>query len=279
MIHALGPGLLLSVFVLIIDPSILYVVMRRMGYTRRNSILAGLTAAQVSEFGFIIIFKAREFGFVNGTEMGIVTITALVTIFVSSYFITYNEQIYRFLRPFLEKFGKDKRVQQEKVEVVYDAWVIGYHRIGWKVCEALMEKHIKFAVIDFNPEVISRLKRRGIPVYFGDIADVEFLEDLPLHKAKLIVSTIPEADDQITMIQHVRKKSDRPKIITNVYRGKYRNALYDAGADYVMMPHLLGGEWVSEILKNHPWTKRTFHNLRKEQAVEMRLRFTMGTHD
>jgi len=41
-----------------------------------------------------------------------------------------------------------------------------------------------------------------------------------------------------------------------------------------MMPHLLGGQWMSEVLQHSPWTKKTFVELKKEQREEMRLRFT-----
>ena len=157
--------------------------------------------------------------------------------------------------------------------------MIGYHRIGWKVCEELAKKKIKFAVIDYNPEAISKLKHRGISAFFGDVADVEFLDSIPLEKAKIIISTIPEPDDQKTMVSHVRKITKKPIIITNLYHNMFLDDLYEAGANYVMMPHLLGGQWMSEVLENHPWTKNTFKKLKKEQKEEMKMRYTMGTHE
>jgi len=95
---------ILSIFVLIADPVVLYFVMRKLKYTRRNAFLAGITAAQVSEFGFILIFKGRELGYLHGVELAILTLTALITIVISSYFITYNEQIYQKIRPFLREY-------------------------------------------------------------------------------------------------------------------------------------------------------------------------------
>ncbi|MBT3538941.1 hypothetical protein HOF40_04860 [Candidatus Parcubacteria bacterium] len=277
-IHAaITPGIILATFVLIADPVILYWVMRRMGYTRRSAFLAGITAAQVSEFGFILIFKGEELGYLHGPELAILTVVALITIVISSYLITYNEQLYQRVLPFLIKFGRDRAQKESGEEEKYDVFVFGYHRIGWKVCEALAEKKIKFAVVDYNPDAIAKLKRRGISAFFGDAADVEFLESLSLEKAKLIVSTIPEADDQKTMIQHVRKKNKKSIIIANLYHNTYLDDLYEVGVNYVMMPHLLGGQWVSEILKDRPWTQKTFKDLKHEQKEEMKLRFTAGT--
>jgi len=275
---SIGPALILSAFVLIVDPILLYFVMRWLKYGRRSAVLAGLTAANVSEFGFILVFKGQELGYLNGNELGVLTLVALVTISISSYFIVYNEQIYRFLLPLLNKFGSDTKQKEETLNKEYPVWVFGYHRIGWKVCEALSKKGIEYAVVDFNPDSISKLKRRGIPAYFGDAADVEFLETLHLDKAKLIISTIPEPDDQKTMIIHVRRTSDKPVIIANLYHNTYLEDLYEAGANYVMMPHLLGGQWIAEVLTHHSWTKETFKKLRFEQKDEMKLRYSAGTH-
>ncbi|HAZ28262.1 MAG TPA: hypothetical protein DCY48_00610 [Candidatus Magasanikbacteria bacterium] len=274
--RALAPGLILAGFVIVADPLILYFVMRRLHYTRRNAFLAGITAAQISEFGFILAFKGKEIGYLQDVELAILTIVALITIIISSYLIEYNEALYRKVMPFLNAFGKD-HAQQEKDETnIFEVFVFGYHRIGWKVCEALKQKRISFCVIDFNPDAIAKLHRRGIPAFFGDAADVEFLESLPLEKAKLVISTIPEADDQLTLIKYIRDRSKRTRIVANLYHNSYLEELYHAGADYVMMPHLLGGSWISGVLQEIPWTKRRFDLLRKEQKEEMKLRFTVG---
>ncbi|OIO18617.1 MAG: hypothetical protein CO029_01580 [Candidatus Magasanikbacteria bacterium CG_4_9_14_0_2_um_filter_41_10] len=272
----LVPGLIVSIFILFGNPFILYYSFRMLKFTRRNSFLAGVTAAQVSEFGFILIFTGVGLGHLHGNELPLFTIVALTTIFVSSYAITYNEQLYKFVRPMLDMFGRDKSQQKENKSDIYDVWVIGYHRIGWKICETLAQEKKTFAVVDYNPKAIAKLKHRGIPAFFGDVADVEFLESIQLEEAKIIIMTIPEADDQLTLIKHIRMKSETVHIVGNLYHNNSLEDLYQAGANYVMMPHLLGGQWMSDVLQHYPWTKKTFIDLKKEQREEMKLRFTLA---
>jgi len=276
---ALVPALVLSAFVLVLKPFILYILFRLLKFTRRNSFLSGTTAAQVSEFGFILLFTGQQLGQVGENELAIFTLVALITIFFSSYLITYNEAIYRALIPVFNIFGKDKFQQPEEKIPVYDAWVVGYHRMGWKVCETLKELKISFAVIDYNPEMVKKLKAEKIPVYFGDVADVEFLSEVPLEQSKLIISTIPEPDDQFTFIKHIRSLKTKPYLIANLVHNRYLKDFYDAGADYVMMPHFLGGYRISEILKKEKLSRGTFKKLRKEQEEELHLRLRALTHD
>ncbi len=275
--QALIPGLILAAFVLVGNPIILFVLYRMMRFTRRNSFLAGLTAAQVSEFGFVLLFLGQQMGHVSQDELSVFTVVALVTIFVSSYLITYNTNIYTWLRPLIHRlFGKDKMLAVKETPEQYDAWVFGYHRIGWKICEGLAENGVPFAVVDYHPAAIRKLQDRGLPAFFGDASDIEFLDELPLNKAKLVISTIPEVDDQLNLIKQVRSVNPKAIIICLLDYKYQMEDLYAAGANYVMLPHLLGGQWMIDVLQSQPWTKRTFNKLQSQQKDELQLRFTVG---
>lgn len=266
------PGLILSAFVLIGKPIILYLIFRGTRFMRKNSFFAALTAAQVSEFGFIMLFTGNHIGQVNDQTLTIFTMSALISLFISSYLITYNEKFYLIFKPFFKLFGKDKYHQKNNIKKNYDIWVFGYHRIGKKVVETLSEQKMEFAVVDYNPETIKELQSLKIDSYFGDAGDVEFLEMLTIQTAKLIILTIPDPDDQSTLINYVRRNNPNAKIIANLYSFHNADNLYKAGADFVMIPHLLGGQWFQDFLKTKKkLTKKTFKNLRESQQKEMQI--------
>jgi Kef-type K+ transport system membrane component KefB len=261
------PAITLSLFILIGNPLILYILFRTLHFTRRNSLLAGLTAAQVSEFGFVLLFTGRQMGHLQGNEVAIFTAVAITTIFISSYLISYNEAIYRFFSPLFRLFGQDKNRQAERAPRRYDAWIIGYHRIGIKVAEAMKDLNVKFAVIDFDPQAVARLHKAKIPFYFGDVADVEFLDGLPIANSKLVILTIPTIDEQINVLKHLRRINEEVLVIGNAYHIPDAKILYDNGAAFVMMPHVLGAEWISNILRNEEWDEKTMARLKKRQDI------------
>lgn len=260
------PSLVLSLFILIGNPFILYLLFRLLKFTRRNSFLAGLTAAQVSEFGFVVLFIGSQVVELNESIVSIFTIVAIATIFTSSYLIIYSEKIYLFLLPFFNLFGKDKYRQTELAPAIFDIWVVGHHRIGIKVCHALKKKKANFSVIDYDPKTIRELKKHETPCVFGDISDVEFLESLLIGGAKMIIMTIPSLNDQLSLISYARKINPKIIIIANAYDQKHAIELYEFGVDYVMMPHLLGADWISSILIKKRLTRKYFNGLRKEQT-------------
>ena len=80
--------------------------------------------------------------------------------------------------------------------------------------------------------------------------------------------TLPSTDDQVSLISHIRKSNGTTLIIANAAQYPDMDVLYRAGADYVMMPHLLGGNWIADVLKTKHWTAKTFSDLKSEQKKQ-----------
>jgi len=266
----LFPAVILAVFILIIKPLILYIIFRSRHFTRRNSFLAALTSGQLSEFGFIILFAGVASGNLSGNELGIFTISALITIFFSSYCMAYSYQIYNFFLPIFLMFGKDRYIQKEDNKEIFEAIIFGYHRTGWKIGEALKKEKIKFAAVDFNPDNNALFKNSRVKAFFGDASDIEFLRLLPLDKAKIVISTVPSPEDQLVLINFIRQYNPNAIMIASLYHKKYLKALYEAGADYVILPHLLGGSWAADVILRGEIKKRSaWKKYRNQQALDI----------
>ncbi|MDD3285078.1 MAG: cation:proton antiporter [Patescibacteria group bacterium] len=266
----LAPALLLSIFILIVKPIILYILFRSRRFTRRNSFLAALTAGQLSEFGFIILFAASAFGYLSGSETAIFTIAAIITIFFSSYAMTFSYRLYNFFLPLFLLFGPDTRIQEEDKKETFEAIIFGYHRTGWKIGQALKKKKISFAAVDFNPESVVNFKRQGVRSFFGDASDIEFLQSLPWDSVKIVISTIPSPEDQLVLINFVRRSNPKAIILASLYQKKYLPSLYEAGADYVILPHLLGGAWTAAVIAGGALSRRSdWQKYRRQQARDL----------
>ncbi|HOD87038.1 MAG TPA: cation:proton antiporter [bacterium] len=266
----LVPALFLSAFVLVFKPLILYILFRFRRFTRRNSFLAALTSGQLSEFGFIILFTAASLGYLNGSEVAIFTAAAIITIFFSSYAMIFSYKIYNLFLPLFLFFGPDVRIQEETKKEKFEVIIFGYHRTGWKIGQALKKKKISFAAVDFNPERAANFQHQGVRSFFGDASDIEFLQSLPLDSAKTIISTIPSPEDQLVLINFVRRHNPKAIIIASLYQKKYLPSLYAAGADYVILPHLLGGAWAAEVISAGALSRRSvWRQYRRQQARDL----------
>jgi voltage-gated potassium channel Kch len=120
----------------------------------------------------------------------------------------------------------------------------------------------RYVVIDYDPEVIDIIEQRKINYLYGDATDVELLEEAGVQTAKLIVSTIPDFQVNIFLLKFL-KASNRAAIVIMHTDDPYEAAkLYEAGASYVILPHYIGSEKVSEFIAKSGMAKAAFRKQR-----------------
>jgi len=263
------PIIAFSALVLFGNPLIIMILMGRLGYTKKNSFFAGLTAAQVSEFSLIMITLGISVGHLNQDILTIVAAVALITMTGSSYLLFYSEKIYGLLSPYLSVFEKKgmKADQRKKATSKdYDIILLGCDRAGHDLIEIFRKMKKNFLVIDYNPEIIMGLTKRKINCIYGDASDLELLNELKLSKAKMIVSTIPDYDISNTIIHVVREVNKQAIIVVVSHKIEEAMHFYKEGASYVILPNFLGGYHASMLIEKHGLNLNNFF---KEKSRHM----------
>jgi len=249
------PITILSAFVLIGNPLIVMLLMGFLGYTKRNSFLAGLTVAQISEFSVILVALGIKLGHLSGETLSFVTAVGLITIAGSSYMIIYANKIYphlsQYLGVFERKGGKVDEHKYHKQEKAFDVILIGYDHIGYDLLKSFKKNEKKLLIVDYDPEVIVGLAKEGVPCLYGDITDSEILNDLNLSKAKMIVSTIPDFDTNMYLINRIRQSNENAIVFVVSHEVEEAMKLYEKGANYVIMPNFLGGYHACTLIEKH----------------------------
>ncbi|MCF7910714.1 cation:proton antiporter [Candidatus Pacearchaeota archaeon] len=245
----IGPIIIFSLFILIGNPLIVLILMGSMGYTKRNGFFAGLTVAQISEFSIILISLGVVVGHLTPEILSLVTVVGLITIAGSTYMITYSNWIYSKIYRRLKIFEKKHVRESRDIKKTYDAILFGYNRIGFSILNSLKSAKKKYLVVDFNPETIKNLNKFKVPALYGDVYDLELLEELPFENLDLAISTIPELETNELLIKAIKEKNKKTVIILRAQTIEDALKLYNAGANYVLTPHFLGGEYVAKMIK------------------------------
>ncbi len=258
--HNLGavilPALVLSIFVLVIKPLIVMFLVSFMGYQKRTSFLVGLSMGQISEFSLIILFLGQSLGLLPGNVVTLTVSIGIISFTISTYVMQNNSVLYRDLHKYLgflegrgvkspEAESLDQTLKNLKNHVV----IIGGHQMGQSILEALNGDE-QVLVVDFDPDQVTKLHEKGILSFFGDIADAEIQERAGIERAKLVISTVPDIEDNILLIEGVSHMNKRAKIVVMALDPEDAKLLYKAGADYVVMPHLAGGRHLAKILRD-----------------------------
>ncbi|RLI91799.1 MAG: hypothetical protein DRO90_01790 [Candidatus Altiarchaeales archaeon] len=244
-------ALVFALFVLIGNVLIMMIITEFFGYGKRTAFLTGLSLAQISEFSLIIANEGLNLGHINQDIFSLIAFVAIISITGSTYFITHSDGIYRFMIPILNLFhmGRKTQILERIPKNIKDHVILfGCHRMGSIIAKTLQMSRKKFIVVDINPEIVKSLMRQNINTIYGDISDNEILERINIKDAKIVISTIPNKNDNIFLLSEVRRLNPSAIVFTTANHLNDALELYKNGADYVILPNMLGGEKISEIL-------------------------------
>ncbi len=268
------PAIILSLFVLIGNPLIVMILLGLFGYKPRTGFLAGVTVGQISEFSLILVSAAYASGNLSQSEVSLVTLIGMVTIAISSYMIMSAAKIYDWLHPILKIFDFRKGAAEKHlraVELKNHIILVGAHRLGHHLIQTLQSQKTSFVVVDFNPEIVEFYADKGILALCGDITDSFIQEQINLPHAKIVISTVPDFVDNMTLLHAIRRATDgwriKPKLIFIAQDEAETKALYQAGVDYVISPHFMGGIHLAKILEG----KQASFDLKKLREHHLKI--------
>jgi Kef-type K+ transport system membrane component KefB/voltage-gated potassium channel Kch len=255
--------ILIGVFIAaVIKPLVAMSVLGFMGYTKRTSFKASLALAQVSEFSIVLILIALDKGLISRGVVSAIVFMTLLSIAASTYMIIFSDRLFSYFEKYLGMFERRKAQAEQRPDANYELVLFGYQRGGHEFINLFKKLKKKYVVVDYDPEVIDVIEQRKINYLYGDATDVELLEEAGVERAKLVVSTIPEHQTNMIILNYLHAKN--PKAIAVIHADDPYEAakLYEAGASYVILPHYIGSEKVSEFIAKSGLAKSAFRKQR-----------------
>jgi len=248
------PAAVYSTLVLVGNPLIVLSIMGFLRFKRRTSFLASVTVAQISEFSLIVVAMGYSLGHLTESHLAMTVMVAAVTMTISTYLILEADKVYEKIKDKLKIFERKnpREVVFEKEFKLSDHVVmVGCYRTGSSLLPLLKRKGLPYLIVDFNPDVYKRLAAVKHPVIFGDISDPEILEAAGIARAKLVISTIDNLNDNLVLLEYIRRQKHRPtSLLTSVTRADALK-LYEKGASYVVVPDIVAGEHLRHLLTAH----------------------------
>lgn len=258
VLHFFWPVATYSLFILIGNPLIVMVLMGILGYSKKTGFQAGLTVAQISEFSLILILLGIKAGLLPDSTLPLATIVGIITISASTIMMLYSEHLYNFLEPALGVFERKRAHKESRNKEHFQAILFGCHRVGSDFLPSLQKSKKSFLVIDFDPAVIRHLEDCGVPNRYGDAEDNEFLDSLDLKKTELVISTLPDYEANLFIVNKVRKLNADSAVLALAHNIPEAEELYSAGASYVILPHYIGGNYAAMLVEKHAKNIRKF---------------------
>lgn len=248
------PAIALSIFVLVIKPLIIMFILGALGYRKRTSFLTGVSLSQVSEFSLILVFIGYKLGHIDQRTVSLITLVGIISFAFSTYMITHWKNLYKLLSAnlsFIERknLKKYENSEENNLENLKDhVVVVGVDQMGKSIIEALEELEMDVVVVDFDPTAVKKIKDKKVYKLFGDIADLDIQQRAQINNAKLVISTVPDMDDNLLLLKELKHQNRKALVFVMALDIADAKLLYKEGADYVILPHLAGGRQIAKLI-------------------------------
>ncbi|MFN0238820.1 MAG: NAD-binding protein [Aquificaceae bacterium] len=109
--------------------------------------------------------------------------------------------------------------------------------------------------MDYNPSRVAELREKGLPAYFGSAEDREAVAELPIHRAALVVITVPSLEDIKALVSILREIGYDAKIMAVARSQKDAVELERLGIYRVINPYYFAFEEIVKEFVSHAGAK------------------------
>ena len=223
------PLTILSItFGLIVLKSLIIASLARMFRVGRGAALeSALLLGPSGEFGFVIISAALSLGIIDDPTSRQALLVVTLTMIAIPFIARFGAGITRSLRRqaaaaiALETPLPDDR--QPRVIIA------GFGRVGHLVATMLDEHKIAYIAVDNDAALVARERRNGLPVYYGDAANHEFLKRCGLDEATALAVTMDNQVRVDDVTRAARAMRSDLKIIARARDERHAQKLYALG--------------------------------------------------
>lgn len=248
--------LIFTAYTLFFKPTIFLLVLGIFGFRKHTIFQTALNLTHISEFSLILLLVGFKLGAVSQSALTTIALSSVLSMIAGSILITHSNKLYKKIRSTIGFFERKdfkhtfEENRNNKENLKGHVIIIGARKIGGAIVRFLKKENIPQLVLDFNPHQVDALMKEKVPVLYGDIGDPEILEVLNLQEARLIISTSADLGDNKLLLEELKLRKINLPVIVRAESADDAQELYQAGADYVIMPDILAGDFLADKLKD-----------------------------
>jgi CPA2 family monovalent cation:H+ antiporter-2 len=192
-------------------------------YPLNTALTVSASLVQIGEFSFILAALGLSLGVLDVEGQALIVAAAVISMAVNPLVFRAIEPAHKWIRARSERARlaelRDDPLAQLPMEVQPDdltdhVVLVGYGRVGSRIAAALRNAAMPFVVVEWNREVVERLRGSGMLAVSGDAGDAGVLVQAHVARARTLVIAVPDVARARMMVDVARRL--RPDIVTVV---------------------------------------------------------------
>ncbi|WP_316355054.1 monovalent cation:proton antiporter-2 (CPA2) family protein [Candidatus Trichorickettsia mobilis] len=223
----------LSIALIIIKALIISALCVLFGFNKGTALHSGLLLAQGGEFAFILFSLGKDNGLLKESDANILLLVVTCTMALTPLLAMLGQKITEIMERSLGKTSV-QIIELGARDLVNHIIIAGFGKVGKMIARVLEAEGLNYIVLDVNHNVVTEELSNGIPIFAGDISQVETLKAIGIERASAIVLTM---NNEVTIKKSLKSIcnnfSDR-NIIVRLKSLKKAHEFYEAGATMIV---------------------------------------------
>ena len=208
---------------------IIMALCRLFGFSLSTAIHSGLMLSQGGEFAFILFALAQAHGIINSELEQILLVVVTVSMTLTPVVANLGKKIALALEKYA--ISRPETMIEETLDLSQHVIISGFGRVGHTVAQLLEVERTNYVAIDIDSLLVSKERKRGAPVYYGDTTRVHVLNALGIQRAKAIIVTHSDTRVALQTITTIRELNRDIPIIARAKNIEKVQRLEAAGAN------------------------------------------------
>jgi CPA2 family monovalent cation:H+ antiporter-2 len=191
-----------------------------------TGVRAGLLLGPGGEFTFVILAPAAALGLVSPEAAGFAVILAALTMAAIPLLSTLGGR----LAPRRAARAAVDPAVLPPPEAGPRVVVAGFGRVGQTVASMLEVHRVPYLALDSDADEVARQRKKGKPVYYGDVTNPALVRHLHLDTARALVVTMNDRDAVDDLVAAARRERQDLLIVARARDAAHAAHLYGVGA-------------------------------------------------
>ena len=231
----------------VIKMSIIFLLLRWTA-GKRVALKTSLALFQLGEFGLVVFELASKEKLVDPTISQILIVTIILSMILTP-FVLRNISV---LADLILKENDEVQVEISGQENLSDhIIVLGYGRLGHKICEKLDLRGVNYIAIDNNIHNVKEAQKLGRSVIFGNAGKKSILESVNIHSAAVVIIAFDNTEKLHLECDVVSKVAPEANVVVKVNRFREKEELQEEfpGFEIVVGTEQMARGMVDSMLK------------------------------
>jgi CPA2 family monovalent cation:H+ antiporter-2 len=198
-------------------------------YSLNTALTVSASLAQIGEFSFILAGLAVALNLMPVEGQSLILAGAIISIGLNPFIFRSIEPVQSWIRSRSKLAQAFERPADplaalptsiDLKRLTGQVVLVGYGRVGSRIGAALTVQGIPFVVAEENREIVEKLRQKDIPAVSGDASEPAVLIQAHIHRARMLVTAIPDIVQVRRIIDTARTVNPRVEIVVRTHSEK-----------------------------------------------------------